>query len=535
MLTPEDVLAARLLFAKMPHARELLIERVDALQAQPDAPGLLQRLVDVGILTRPQASYIHAGVERYKQARGMRLYAKQLVAHGVPAERLQAVARRLHGGGSMAVLGASLIEAELVTLEQEQELRGAAQASFEQHLARLCEGFEASAAAASEDAPLRRRDTTRRFLARAVGLGAAIDATAAPVPPELASAAPASPPEAVTRKLDPLQSAREEAGSESVELDLPSATSLLLKTPLTGLDGSGEPFEVPEWIDRSDPRRGDRIQDYELLGRVGAGAMGVVYLARDPGQPSLPIAIKVLPADADAEAKGRFKREILANSFFSHPGALEIYDAGEVATGEHFLAMEFFDGRDLERVLEGEERLEPAVVLELAAQTLAPLRAAHDAALVHRDVKPGNILVSHDRRVARLMDFGLARIGDLGDFRSKVFQTRNFGITGTPFYLSPEQAAEDEIGPPSDLYSLGVVIYRMLAGRLPFKAKSAKGFVMAHMTKTPLPLREAHPPLAALPAALHELVAGLLEKEPEDRPTGADVAATLRALLAELG
>lgn len=153
MLTPEDVLAARLLFAKMPHARELLIERVDALQAQPDAPGLLQRLVDVGILTRPQASYIHAGVERYKQARGMRLYAKQLVAHGVPAERLQAVARRLHGGGSMAVLGASLIEAELVTLEQEQELRGAAQASFEQHLARLCEGFEASAAAASEDAP----------------------------------------------------------------------------------------------------------------------------------------------------------------------------------------------------------------------------------------------------------------------------------------------------------------------------------------------------------------------------------------------
>ena len=115
-----------------------------------------------------------------------------------------------------------------------------------------------------------------------------------------------------------------------------------------------------------------------------------------------------------------------------------------------------------------------------------------------------------------------------------VFETRKFGITGTPHYLSPEQAAEDELGPPSDLYSLGIVIYEMLAGRLPFVAKSPKGFIMCHMTKPPTPLREAHPPLDSLPPALHSIMAGLLEKVPSRRPTGAEVATTLGEVLAYL-
>jgi hypothetical protein len=466
---------------------------------------------------------VHGAVEQYKHERGMCVYAEGLIEAGVPVARLQEFADRLHRGGSMAVLGASLTEADLIPLERELELRTAAQEEFDTQLQGLVEAFQAR----SKEATRARRATTRKYLAEAIGLSEPI------------SAAEGDSEDAATRRLNPAECLDPLANVKESErfqrLNLPSATDNLLRTTLEGqLDGSGEPFEIPAWVDTTDPRRGQRTNAYEIVGRVGEGSMGIVYLAREEGRPDRPVALKVLPADADSERKGRFKREILANSFFSHPGALDIYDAGETPDGEHFLAMEFFDGHDVGRILQEEVRLMPAVAVHVALQALEPLVAAHESALVHRDVKPENILLSHDRRIAKLMDFGLALIGDLGNFRSKVFETRKFGITGTPHYLSPEQAAEDEVCPPSDLYSLGVVLYHMLSGRLPFDAKSAKGFVMCHMTKPPIPLLEAYPALSSLPPALPTLVAGLLEKEPEDRPTGVEAIETLRELVAAL-
>ncbi|MBL4844984.1 MAG: protein kinase [Planctomycetes bacterium] len=529
MLRPEDILAARFLFARLPQIREALIEHVDTLKALSDRPGLLPTLQEAEVITPPQASYLHAAVEAYKRERGMRIYGQRLVESGVPVERLQAVVNRLQAGGSMAVLGASLTEAGLIPLETEERLRAAAQEVLEAQLLELVVEFEANAS--RPEARRVRSATTRKFLSQAVGLGGAVDSALVEESSEGAGRALGdAEANAETRRLDP-PAPPDQVQAPVEGLRLPSATGKLLRTRLEEKLGDVSEFEVPSWVDTSDPRRGERVKGYEILARIGVGAMGIVYLAREEGRPERPVALKVLPPEADDDAKGRFKREILANSFFSHPGALDIYDAGESASGEHYLAMEFFDGRDVALLLAEETRLEPALALRIAIQTLEPLLAAHEAALVHRDLKPDNILLSHDRSTARLMDFGLALIGDLGNFQSKVFETRKFGITGTPHYLSPEQAADDELTPSSDLYSLGVVLYQMLAGRLPFKAKSPKGWVMAHMTKPPLPLLEANPELSALPARLPELIDGLLQKEPEDRPSGAELAAGLAQVL----
>ena len=158
--------------------------------------------------------------------------------------------------------------------------------------------------------------------------------------------------------------------------------------------------------------------------------MGEVYLCDRQDEPEKPVALKVLPKDADPDAKGRFKREILANSFFSHEGALEVYDAGRDDHGNHYLAMEFFDGRDLEKVLDETCRLPAKEAALLAKQVFETLGASHDAGLVHRDVKPANILLSWDGNTAKLMDYGIAVIEDLSEFKDQVFRSMEGGSPG---------------------------------------------------------------------------------------------------------
>ncbi|RMG12394.1 MAG: serine/threonine protein kinase [Planctomycetota bacterium] len=293
-------------------------------------------------------------------------------------------------------------------------------------------------------------------------------------------------------------------------------------------------FEIPAWVDTTDPAVGDGVAGYRILGRIGAGAMGTVYLC-DHREREGPVALKILAPEASAEAKARFKREILANGFFSHPGVIDVYDAGHTTQGHYYLAMEFFDGADLEAVLETTPTLSLRQSLLIARQVLEALGAAHAAGIVHRDVKPANILISHDGRTAKLMDFGIALIKDLGDFKAKVFESDAGGVTGTPEYLSPEQAFRDPVGPPADLYSVGLVLYRMLSGRLPFSSGTAHGWINCHIAEEPLPLAEATP-REDLPRALGELIAQLLIKDPCERlATAAEVVARIDAIQRSLG
>jgi serine/threonine-protein kinase len=219
---------------------------------------------------------------------------------------------------------------------------------------------------------------------------------------------------------------------------------------------------------------------------------------------------------------------------FSHKGVIDIYDAGELPDGRHFLAMEFFDAEDLEHLLEREKPLAPRHAVALARQVFETLAAAHEAGIVHRDVKPANILVSRDGATARLMDFGIAIIRDLGEFENLVFRTVEGGSTGTPAYMSPEQAAEDQVLAPSDLYSMALVLYECLSGRLPFFSETEHGYVSLHMMEDPLPLAKASPGMASLPKELHTLLEKLFDKTPQNRPSEAELLATLEKLEPQL-
>jgi len=237
--------------------------------------------------------------------------------------------------------------------------------------------------------------------------------------------------------------------------------------------------------------------------------MGEVWLAEAPsgGQ----VAIKTLRADVAHEA-ARFKREVEVLTSLDHPGIVRCLSGleheGEVA----FYAMEFVPGRDLAATLAARRQLEPAVAVDLTARLLSALGAAHEAGVVHRDIKPGNVLVGPDGR-PRLTDFGLAR--SLDTTRLTSVGT----ILGSPAYMSPEQANGEEAGPASDLYSIGIMLFELLSGRLPFQAPTPLGVLRMHADTTPPRLSTL---ISDLPMPLVDVVERCLAKSPADRFPSAD-------------
>ena len=207
-----------------------------------------------------------------------------------------------------------------------------------------------------------------------------------------------------------------------------------------------------------------RLGRYEIEEEIGRGAMGVVYRAKDP-RIGRTVAIKTLavpqgtPPDMAEQVKQRFVHEARAAGALSHPGIVAVHDADEDPdTGEAFLATEYVDGPDLRQLIQG--GLSAERVVELIAQVADALDHAHARGIVHRDVKPANILVgSHGR--AKLADFGIAKIGDAS-------LTVAGQLLGSPAYMAPEQVRRAAIGPATDIYALGVVLYEGLTGRKPF-------------------------------------------------------------------
>jgi len=475
----EDLLAAHLVGRQLPVRRGDVDGCVDALVAGASGRSLLASLVDRGALTMEQARHVHGEVLRIKRARARGVYA-HLLRQELPAEEIDRCVQAAGPDASPDALGEAVRRRGLPE-GREQQLRFQARLAFDRDVAET----------------LRKYVSERRRAAAAGALG-----------PEGAG-------------LESL-----EASDEAIE---PEEASRIVRASLSDDDESqpGPAFRIPDWVDMSIPLAGRQLGDYRVLGLVGAGAMGTVYLVDRSEEPDRPVALKVLPRDASADAQGRFKREILANGFFSSEHVVDIYDAGQTPEGLHYLAMEFVDGRDLEAVL-GEGLLPLDRALDLARQVFAALRDAHRAGIVHRDVKPENVLVTRDGRRAKLMDFGVAVIRDLGDFEGQVFRSIEGSLTGTPEYMSPEQATGDAVTAKSDLYSMGCVLYRMLAGRLPFESETSRGWVTCHMLEEPLPLDEALPRGRSVPGELQALVERLLDKLPDERP--ADAGAVVEAL-----
>ena len=272
-------------------------------------------------------------------------------------------------------------------------------------------------------------------------------------------------------------------------------------------------------------RPGDVVSErYRLERRLGSGATAAVWCARDR-ELGRAVALKLLRGDdVVPELAARFEREATILGRLSHPNVVPV-----VATGKHrgrpYLVMELVEGEPLTDVLRrGPMPIERAV--DLVAAVAAGLGAAHRAGVVHRDVKPANIVRSDDG-MPRLIDFGIARADDLTNITSTNV------VVGTAAYLSPEQARGDAVGPASDVYSLGCVLYEALTGRPPFDADSAIAVVYRHVHDPPSPPSEVRPELTT---AIDAVVMRCLAKAPQDRyATGTELEAALRRAVSSDG
>ncbi len=277
-----------------------------------------------------------------------------------------------------------------------------------------------------------------------------------------------------------------------------------------------------------DPLIGHTLAErYIIEELLGEGGMGRVYRARH-NRMSRRFAIKVLFGDmaADAKARTRFSREAEAVSRLNHPNVLSVVDFGETDEGLLYLVMDYIEGRELHQLLAQEAPLSPQRVLSLLRQLSRGLAHAHERNLVHRDFKTENVVVtkSGDEELARIVDFGIAAVGEMMEPAQRL--TTEGMVLGTPAYMSPEQSTGEEVDERSDLFSLGVMLYEMLCGRLPFDG-TAVAIAKAHLASEVPPVAVRVPGLRVDPR-LEAVAMRLMAKDPEERFQSA------RALLAHL-
>lgn len=254
---------------------------------------------------------------------------------------------------------------------------------------------------------------------------------------------------------------------------------------------------------------GVQLGDFILEKRIGAGGMGQVYLGR---QVSLDrkVAVKVMPKSmsSNPSAIKRFEREAKSAANLVNPNVVQIYHFG-VERDVPYFAMEFVEGKDLDVMIKEGHKFSVEETIEIMTGVLKALAAASRQNLVHRDIKPGNIMISSDD-VVKVMDFGLAKVAEMQDQTI----TQAGMIIGTPHYMSPEQGKGEELDTRSDIYSLGVVWYQLLTGELPFKADTPTAMIYQHAYEQPLPPRSINP---EIPEGVEQMVLKMMEKDPANR------------------
>jgi serine/threonine-protein kinase len=272
----------------------------------------------------------------------------------------------------------------------------------------------------------------------------------------------------------------------------------------------------------------ERLGRYEIRELIGEGAMARVYKAHDP-EIDRTLAVKRLKSQLreDDEYRKRFLREARGAGLLSHPNIVTVFDVGE-DDGHPYIAMEYVDGPTLAQVLREKRQLSTPEIVEIGIQLAKALDYAHRRGIVHRDIKPGNVMLVHDTMTVKVADFGICRIED-GDATQA---TQLGSVLGTPHYMSPEQVVGEKIDARSDLFSAGVVLYQLLAGALPFEGDTLISVAYRITKSEPPPLDKLRPDL---PLSLRRVVDRALRKQPEKRfQTGDELARALIEVVREL-
>lgn len=261
---------------------------------------------------------------------------------------------------------------------------------------------------------------------------------------------------------------------------------------------------------------------YRILELIGEGGMALVYKA-ECVLLQRTVAVKILRPQysSDKEFVTRFRREAQAAASLSHPNVVNIYDVGQDG-GVHYIVMELIEGDNLKSLIRKEAPLPVNRALHIALQICEALRHAHDHNIIHRDIKPHNILLTADGRV-KVTDFGIARAISAGGF------TQTGVVMGSVQYFSPEQAKGQPVGPQSDLYALGCVLYEMLTGEVPFTGESPIAIALKHIQEKPVSVKKLRP---GLPPGAVRVIEKALAKDPEERyPSAWSMIIDLRAAL----
>jgi serine/threonine-protein kinase len=263
---------------------------------------------------------------------------------------------------------------------------------------------------------------------------------------------------------------------------------------------------------------------YRVEQMIGEGGMGKVYKATQL-MLDKPVVLKVLRPDllSDDRTVARFQREAKAASRLNHPNSISILDFGQAEDGAMYIAMEYVHGKDLHHILSREWPLPEARVAKIMSQVLSALSDAHTAGVIHRDLKPENIMVEQrrgDPDFVKVLDFGIAKIQDDTTEEGPALTKAGF-VCGTPEYMSPEQARGAKIDHRSDLYAVGVILYQLAAGVLPFESESAIGFATKHLVEQPIPPSKKRPD-ARISPAMERLIMRAMSKAPEERPQTAE-------------